>query len=79
MLLWEEHNSSIQFFSEPFLLFYTQPGSDCDVETATLYFRENAEINLSLSPGLENPSEGSLSNISDILDIVSRILQGQQL
>lgn len=33
----------------------------------------------SVSPGLENPSKGSLSDISDILDIISRILKGQQL
>lgn len=34
--------------------------------------------NLSLLPGLKNASKCSLPNISDILDIVSGVLQGQQ-
>ena len=32
-----------------------------------------------LSPGLENPSEGSFSDVPHILDVVPWVLQGQQL
>lgn len=34
---------------------------------------------LSFLPGLENPSEGPLSDISNVLDVVPRILEGQHL
>lgn len=31
------------------------------------------------SPRLENPSEGPLADVSDVLDIIPGILEGQQL
>lgn len=34
---------------------------------------------LARSPGLENPTEGPLSDVANVLDIVPRVLEGQQL